>query len=33
MARGAMPPLYQMLDQVCNQIAALNVQRDAPAMM
>lgn len=33
MARGAKPPLYQMLDNVCNRIAALDLQRDAPAML
>jgi len=33
MPRGAKAPLYQLLDEVCRKIDALDLKRDAPAML
>lgn len=33
MGRETKPALFQLLDQVCSRISALDVQRDAPAML
>src|SRR5690349_24812719 len=33
MPGSAKPPLYRMLDEVCREIDALDLQRDAPAML